>query len=69
MGQDVCASDGGRSEFFANTMPVAGAKAQRVAHGARGLAEPDALVVAAHRVEQQRDERAVEQEVDQDRAR
>ena len=53
----TCASPGGRSEFFANTMPGVRAQAQRVAHGRRSStrsAEPDALVVAAHRVQQQR---------------
>ena len=40
-------------------------RTRRVASGASGSAEPDALVVAAHRVQQQRDERAVEDEVDQ----
>src|SRR4029078_9285905 len=65
-GSSTCASPGGRSEFFANTMP-ARVRRHRVSHTAlpAALLEPDALVVAAHRVEQQRDLRAEEDEREQ----
>src|SRR5262249_14701909 len=65
-GSSTCTSPGGRSEFFANTMPPR-VRRHRVSHtaGRSALLEPDALVVAAHRVEEQRNQRAIEDQVDE----